>query len=446
MAKKGATEGDPRQHHPFTALVLERYFASKIYQVARHRDFRLMWIGAFLSFCGSWIESIAQGYLVYQLTHDKFLLGLVMFASTVPVTLFGPVAGTLADMVDKRKLLVITQGTFAAGSLFLAVATYMHFVQYWHIVTVALILGTVNTIDMPARQSIVSRVVPPEDLPAAIPINALTFNFARIVGPAIGGILMVAAGPQACYLVNGLSFFALIFAGLAIRADLKATKSGPQPIKDLILEGALYTFRESRLRALFILEAVISMFGLFYTAQMPAIANDMLADHSLPKAAFDAQTAKILSTCYVFVGLGAVVALVFIMSASHLKIKSTILRVATTGIGLCLVLLSFARVPAVAYLIFIFLGMAAITIFNTANTLFQMLSPERLRGRVLSMHIWALNGLGPIGIFAFGYFAEHGGLPRALLTGGLVVCLAALWGWLDRKDFEGNRPELEVAI
>ena len=168
---------------------------NKLKRVFRHRDFRLLWAGAFLSFTGSWIQTVAQGYLVYQLTHDKNLLGLVSFFGMLPVFFLGPIAGSLTDTLNKRVLLVTCQAVFALGALYLAAATYFGFVEYWQIVVVALVLGAFSAIEMPTRQSVVSRVVPVEDLPVAIPINALTFNMARLVGQAIGGFLLSLFGP-----------------------------------------------------------------------------------------------------------------------------------------------------------------------------------------------------------------------------------------------------------
>jgi MFS family permease len=401
---------------------------NKLQRVFRHRDFRLLWTGAFLSFIGSWIQTIAQGYLVYQITKSEYLLGLVSFFGMLPVTIFGLFAGSLTDTLNKRFLLVVTQAIFALGAGFLAAATYFEFVQYWHIVVVALVLGTVSAIEMPTRQSIISKVVPPEDLAVAIPINALTFNMARLVGPAIGGVLLSSFGPALCYLVNGLSFFALIFAGLAIRADLRATEREPQPIWDLVVEGALYTWRDIRLRMIFVLESVVSMFGLFYLTQIPAIADKMLG---VPETG--------LWGSYLAVGVGSVLALITVTTLSEKPVKALLLRLAITAIGAALIVLALTRSEWLAYPLFAILGFASVTMFNTCNTLFQTLSPERLRGRVLSMHIWALSGLGPFGVWGFGFIAQSYGLRMALELGGVLVLLAALYGWIYRRGLEGVR-------
>src|SRR6185503_6799060 len=242
----------------------------------RHRDFRLLWFGAFLSFTGSWIQTTAQGWFVYQLTGDPTMLGLIVFCNQIPVSIIGPFAGALADVMNRRVVLVCCQLTFCIGSLFLAAAIHYGFIHYWHIILVASIGGIAGAVEMPTRQSIVSRVVPAEDLASAIPLNALTFNIPRVLGPAVGMYIYSLFGPQLCYLINGISFFGLIFAVLAIKADLRAVSREPQPIIDLVMEGVRYTFRNARLKRLFMWEAIVSTFGLFYLALMPAIAVDLL--------------------------------------------------------------------------------------------------------------------------------------------------------------------------
>jgi len=249
---------------------------------------------------------------------------------------------------------------------------------------------------------------------------------ARLVGPALGGILLSTMGAAACYLVNALSFFALIFAGLAIKADLTATSREPQPMMDLIFEGALYTFREVRLRTLFILECSVSVFGLFYITQIPAFLDKLLKidTHRLWES-------------YLAVGIGSVIALGFIMTWSERPVRALVLRVSMTMLSLSLIALGFARSVWLAYVLFALIGCASIAIFNTCNTLFQLLSPERLRGRVLSMHVWALSGIGPFGVWGFGFIAQKFGLPFALEFGGALLCLFAAYAWIYRKGLAG---------
>ncbi len=420
MGKNDEEEPSAFTSRPPSALAA-RFYGTKAYLVFRHRDFRIIWTSAFLSFIGSWVQTVAEGYLVFSLTHRNDSLAWVFACNALPVTIFGPFAGAISDTLDRRKVLVVTQSIFALGALYLAAATYFGFVQYWQILVVASILGLVNAVDMPTRQAIISKVVPAEDLPAAIPINAMTFNLARLIGPAIGGALNVAVGPAACYLVNGLSFIALIFAALAIRTDLRAMKREAQPITDLVREGFLYTMRDRRLRALFYLESAVSLFGLFYITQMAAVVAQMIHP-----GAPDAVIKPALGLAYSSVAVGSVTALVLVTSVSHRPIKRHVLRISVTIMGIGLLILSQLRVEWMFYVIFAVIGMSAITIFITCNTLFQTLSPERLRGRVLSMHVWALSGVGPFGTIGFGYLAQQTSLRVAFVVGGALLLLVAV--------------------
>jgi predicted MFS family arabinose efflux permease len=299
-------------------------------------------------------------------------------------------------------------------------------VQYWHILLVAIVNGLVATIEMPARQSTISRIVPPEDLAAAIPLNAVTFNLARVVGPAIGGVLLASFGAQVCYVVNGLSYLALIFALMAVRADLSASAREPQPMKDLLFEGMLYTFRDVRLKTLFVLESLVSACALFYIALMPAITRGMLG-----------LGAKGLGNAFTSVGIGAILGLMVVTRLADLPIKAVLVRGAMTLMGASMLALSWTRSPGVAFLLFAFMGFAAVTQFNVTNTLFQMLSPDRLRGRVLSMHIWALAGVGPFGTLFFGWLSSVTSVPLALRTGGCLILAAAVCAWARPRGLDG---------
>jgi MFS family permease len=391
-----------------------------------YRDFRLLWTGSFLSFTGSWIQNVAQGWLVYELTHNKASLGLVSFLGMVPVSFFGPFAGSFADMFNNRRVLIATQTIFALGALFLMAAVHFDFVQFWHILVVAVVVGFAGCIEMPTRQSIVSSVVPPHVIPKAVPFNAMTFNLARILGPAIGAVLLANFGAQFCYGVNGLSYIFLILAAMAIRTNLKAVSREPQPMKDLLFEGWLYTFRDKRLKMLFIMETIVATFGLFYISQIPAIVYEML---HLGKAE--------IGYAMSFVGAGAITGLLLLTRLSHRPLKALIVRLAMTVMGLGLIVLGVSSSAALAFPMLAIVGVAGIMQFNTTNTLFQLLSPEHLRGRVLAMHVWALSGVGPFGVLFFGWLASITDLHVALIAGGCCVLAGAIWGWLNRGALTG---------
>lgn len=400
---------------------------SKFYRAFRHRDFRLIWMGAFLSFIGSWINNVGEGVLVYDMTGSKERLALMSFCAMVPVTILGPFAGSYVDKMNKRALLVWCQVLLGLSAFTIAYLSWSKLLKVEHLFIIAGINGIVSCFEMPARQATISTVVPKEDLAIAIPFQGLTFNLARVFGPALAALLLAHFKVEACYIVNGFSFLALIFAVLTIRADLSAKADTASPMFDLILEGLRYTWMEKRLRMLFLLETGISFFSLFYLAQMPAIAKDMLG--------MGREGVGIVTTA---VGVGAILALVVTTKTADRNVKGWLIRSSVTTAAIGIFLLSFVHTIWAAIPVLILLGLSNVTIFNTCNSLFQLIAPERLRGRVISMHIWALSGIGPLGIYPFGWLAEHMGLPFALRLSAGFTIMIAVRGWARRLSLEAK--------
>lgn len=357
-----------------------------------------------------------------------------------PVSILGPFAGTLADTIDRRKLLIAAQSIFALSALTLAVAANNVPGQtlLYMIYVIATINGIVGAFEMPARQSVISKVVPPEDLAAAVPLNAMTFNFARVIGPAIGGLLLENFGAQACYLANGLSYSCLIVAAMKIRTDLSAEAREPQPIGDLLFEGMKFTFRDVRLKTLFIMETIVSGFGLVYLSQMPGFVTDVLKLGE-----------RGLGFAMTSIGIGAITGLVITTGYANTHRKGRMVGAAMFSMGFALLLLSFVR----GWPVFVCLAVAggsAIMQFNTTNALFQTLSPARLRGRVIAMHVWALAGMSPIGSLLFGWIANvtrvkgvdsvTQGIPLILLLGGVIILAGATWGFFVRDRLRNLEP------
>lgn len=404
---------------------------SKFYRVFRHRDFRLLWFGAFFSFVGSWIQIVGQGFLVYEITGSKEKLALISFCASIPVTFLGPFTGGFVDAINKRLILVGSQVFFAVTAILIALLVHFNALRVEHLVIVALLNGVVSAFEMPARQSVFGLSVPKEDLPVAIPFQGLTFNLARVVGPAIGGFLLTRFSAEACYWANGVSFLALICAGLAIKVDLSSKNSSDSSVMDLIVEGFKYTVRDERLKMLLYLDILISLGSLFYLAQVPAIAKDILGEE---KAG--------IGHVYMAFGIGSVVALMITAKTADLHIKGILIRVAVTLMGVCLLIVSYTRSLWIAYPFLLLLGLSSIIIFNTCNSLFQMIAPERLRGRVVSMHIWAMNGVGPLGTYAMGWLADKFTLAPILRLGGVMTLFIAAWAWSRKLYLEAqSKPE-----
>lgn len=390
----------------------------------RHSDFRWLWIGAFLSFTGSQVQNVAQGYYVYELTGDKSKLAMVMFCLLLPVSVFGPIAGVVADVLNKRTVIVVAMIVNSLGALYLGIAASFGFLQYWHILAVSVVVGFVQTFEAPTRQSIVRLVVPDEEFAMAVPAQALTFNLARVAGPAVGGLLADTFGPSVCFYLNAASFSGLVAAAFMIKADLSPVAREPQPIRDLLTEGMLYTFRNRALKTLFIMESITSL-CTFYISQMPAIAKSMLG-----------LDARGLGYCFTSVGVGAVAGLVSLAAVSQRPIKPFIARTSMIVVAVGLGLLSITRSPWLAFPVLGAIGFGTIVQFNTTNTLFQLMSPPHLRGRVLSMHMWALAGLAPVGILVFGLIAEHVSLPIALASGSALAAIGSLWAIVHRHHVQ----------
>ncbi|MBI5707026.1 MAG: MFS transporter [Armatimonadetes bacterium] len=402
-------------------------------RIFRHRDFAVLWTGALLSFFGSSIQTLAQGWFVYDLTGDKSKLALVMFFNFLPISLIGPFMGAVADMVDKRKALIACQLVFASTALFLGLATAFKFVTYEQILAMALINGVVQSIEMPTRQSIVGRVVPFDEMPKAVPIQAMTFNIARIAGPLVGGYLLSWYGVSFCYFANTFTYTALIFAVLAIRADLRAHTREPQPIKDLITEGARYTWGNKGLRVLFILEASVAAFGLQYVMLMPALARDLwhLDERGLGRVTG-------------LIGVGAILGLLMVANIPKLTLRVQAIRTAITLMGVALITLGLTNVVWLSYAMVFVAGMCTLVQFNTTNTLFQVLSPPRLRGRVLAMHMWGLTGLSPFGSLFFGWLAQRSSIHVSLVSGGILVLVCSLFGWSQSRVLMATAQEHEA--
>ncbi|MBA4293657.1 hypothetical protein C0431_11900 [bacterium] len=413
----------------FMSGPLERAYAFiqswPAFRVFRHRDFRLLWFGALISFTGAQVQMVAQGAYVYDLTGKKTALGLVAFFSMIPVTILGPFSAVLVDMLDRRKILITTSVILMIATVFNATAASIGTLTFVQILAIALIGGLVQTVEPTSRQTIVREVVGEDDLAAAVPLQAMTFNLARTIGPAIGGILTAAFGIAVCFWVNAVSYIAILYAAIALKTVVPPGARRGQPIKDLIFEGMLFTWRDSSLRTLFLMEGTLSLFGVPYIFQMPAIAADQLG---LDPAG--------LGICYSAIGIGALTGLVTIATISNRPFKTRIVGIAMFTFGLALTTLAFTKSIYFAAPLFFVTGFCQIAQFNTTNTLFQLLSPQALRGRVLSMHLWAIAGLAPLGNLLIGGLGDLIGLTPALAFGGTAVFLGTIIAFFNRKQLK----------
>lgn len=383
---------------------------SATFAAMRHRNFRLYAIGMLVSMAGAWMQIIAQGWLVYQISRSESTLGLVGFASAIPALIVGPWAGVVVDRVSKRKILMVTQVGAMVCALVLAALTFSGVVQVWHILILAIAIGTVNAIDNPTRQAFVVEMVGREDLPNAIALNSMIFNSARIIGPAFGGILLAAVGAAWCFLLNGLSFLAVIVALMAMELTPHESRVLVESPWEQFRDGMSYVRDNATIRTLLLQSLIFSVFGFSYSTVLPAYVDEVL---NVGAAAYGMIQA--------ISGVGAVTAAYLIARYGNQVPRGRLL----VGAALCFppVLFAFAwsRSLTLSLGLAFFLGVGFLTQFALMNTLLQTNVEDGLRGRVMSLYTLTFNGFAPFGNLGVGVVSDHWGLSPALALSAVLT-------------------------
>ena len=381
----------------------------------RSPAFRRYWVGAFLSFVGSWIQNVAQSWLVYELTRSEFLLGMVGFASGLPMLFLAPVGGALADRWNRRNILLITQSLFALSALALATLTYTGLIRYEYILAIALLNGLVLTVDLPTRQSLVAHLVPRADLANGIALNAAAFHTARILGPAIGGLLLEWVGAAPCFLVNALSFSAILLALLSLRVQPSTDGRAPTGILQSLREGVAFVRARRGLMLLWVNVLVLSTFGLSYLVLLPVFAAEVL------------QVGKTgLGQLYTFAGVGSLAGLLLTARLSGEVPRSWLVIVAVNGFAWSVIGFALTTHPLVAKGLLVLAGMFGVMQLVSTNTALQTAAPDYLRGRVVSLHTWAINAPAPFASLLIGKLAQLWGAPTAVAVSTSVCALFAV--------------------
>ena len=388
------------------------------FQALRHRNFRLFFFGQGTSLAGTWMQSVAQGWLVLQLTNSPYYVGLVSALGTLPVLLVSLPAGVFADRSHKRRVVTITQCLSMVQAFAIAALIWMHRVELWHIAAAAVFLGLVNAVDIPTRQSFIVEIVGKDDLMNAIALNSSVFNAARIVGPAIGGVLIGSVGIAACYFLNGVSYLAVV-AGLLL---MRMPPWVPPPVAGDGLarfrEGARYIVGDRRVRALVLNTALLSIFGFPYIVLMPVFARDVLH-----------VGATGLGFLMAAMGVGAVISALGVAAFGQRLAKGRVVAWAAPAFGVAVTAFAMTRWFPLALAILLLSGGAMIANNAVTNTLLQTVVPDGLRGRVMGAYAFVFVGMAPIGAFQAGWLAEHVGVQVAVAAGGLVCVVASLVLW-----------------
>jgi MFS family permease len=380
----------------------------------RHRNYRLWFWGQMVSLFGTWMQITAQGFLIYELTHSSAYLGLVGFAAGLPSWFFMPYGGVVADRISRRTLLLITQTSMMIPAFLLAALTFLGIVRPWQIILLAFLLGVANAFDAPARHAFVPEMVGRDDLTNAIALNSTIFNSATAVGPAVAGITYALAGPAWCFMVNGLSFGAVIAALSLMRLERLARAAPLTSSFYDLKEGVRYVLGHKTIRNLIGLVIVTSLFGVSFIVLLPAWAVKIL--HG------DATTNGYM---YSARGAGALIGALVIASLGRFDFRGRLLTLGSLVFPGLILAFAWIRWLPLTLVVLIGNGAAAILIFNLANALIQMLVRDELRGRVMGLYSLTFFGFLPIGALWIGVIAQHFGETVAVLVNGgilLVIC------------------------
>ena len=390
---------------------------SATFAALRYPNYRRWFTGQVLSLGGSWMQSVAQGWLVYQMTGSSLALGAITAAGTIPTIFLMLPAGAITDRVSNRRLLMVTQVVMMISALLLAALTGLDVLQVWQIAALALVSGIAQSFDAPARLAITPKLVDDRaDLQNAIAMNSMMFNLARVGGPAIGGLVLASMGATWCFLINGLSFLAVLIAlaGMKLPDDTGKPRSDRRIIAE-IGDGLRYVWQQPVVRTLVALVGVTSLFGLSYAVLLPAYATDVLK--------LDAKGYGLLNAA---VGIGALTGSLSVASLSRWKSKGLQLTVGSLAFPLALLCFAATRSYLLALFCLAGAGMSFVIQNATANTIIQLSVPDALRGRVMSVYTLFFFGSTPVGAMFAGAVAQRWNSTVAIVLGASVTLAFAL--------------------
>jgi MFS family permease len=396
---------------PFTRIV-----SAPLWRSLRHRNYRLYLTGQLVSVCGTWMQQVAQSWLIYRLTGSATLLGLVGFATQIPVFALGPIAGVIIDRYSPHRVTVLTQSAALVQALLLAVLTLMGWIQPMHIILLGFVLGLVSAFDMPARQALVNQMVEAKDLSNAVGLNSSMINAARIVGPGLAGIVVAGLGEGVCFAINAVSYLAVIAALLAMKLPERPAQSVQQlSIGHSLIEGLRYTLATTPIRDVLLLLGLVGFMGMPYMILMPVFAAQV------HKGGADA-----LGLMLGAVGLGALIGALFLAQRQTVLGLGRIIVVATLGFGLGLMTFTVAQVFWLSLLLLMLVGSGWMVMIAASNTVLQTLADDEMRGRVMSLFSMMLVGMAPFGSLLAGWLADRIGAPLVVAIGGGFCAVASL--------------------
>jgi MFS family permease len=387
------------------------------FRALAHRNFRLFWWGQLISVIGTWMQSVAQGWLMHRLTGSAFMLGVLGFAQFLPVMFLSLWAGVVADRMDKRRLILATQSLALIQAAALATVVTLGVVQPWMVVCLALVFGVVNAFDLPARQSFLIEMVGKEDLPNAIALNSAAFNAARVLGPAVAGVVMATAGEGACFWLNAVSYLAVLVTLLMM--DLTphvADRVAGQDAFSKLREGVDYALGTRQIRNLLLLLGLTAGLGFQYMVLLPVYAREIL--HA------SARAYGLMVSAF---GLGSLLSAVVMTRQQDRQALRRNLLIGLGSAGLGMGVFAWSRVLPLTLAMGFLAGFGLILFVASTNTMLQLTTEDRFRGRIMSLYTLMFIGTAPIGSLLCGWIAQQVGAPVATSVSAMVLLMGALW-------------------
>ena len=419
---------------------MKRYFLlgvnASTLRSLRHRSYKIYFFSQLLSQTGSWAQSIAQSWLVYRLTGSAATLGLLSFAEQLPAFLLGPLAGVVCDRANLRWLIALGQALLTVQAIALAFLTLTHHVQTWHVFVLAVFSGLVNSFDIPARQTVLVDLVKKEDIPNAIALNSSLYNTARVIGPALAGLVIGAWGEGFCFAFNALTFLPMIVGLGFINLRHRPKLAQPPAIFRSFQQGISFVWHNESIRRVLCLSYATCFAGFSFLVLMPVMV----------KVVFKGD-ARLLGILMSITGVGAVLgSLVLASRAATARIEPVIIL---SGFVFSLLLVAFGATHSMFFSIPLLaaLGFFMVSQMASSNTLIQMKAPEALRGRILSIYFMGFTGFSPLGAVLAGHLANRIGAPLTIILSGAACSLAMVWFKLGFRPMplEQIQPSYEAA-
>ena len=415
----------------------------------RHRNFQLFFAGQLISLIGTWMQTVAQSWLVYRLTKSGVLLGSVGFASQIPVFLVAPLGGIAADRMNRQRVVIATQTASMVLAFVLAALTLSHAVDHrvWLIFVLAALLGVVNAFDIPGRQSFLVDMVGKEDLMNAIALNSSMFNGARVIGPAVAGVLVARLGEGWCFFANGVSYIAVIAGLMMMNVHSPARAIGASPFEH-IKEGFRFVNDTAPIRALLLLLGIVSATGMPYVVLMPIFADKVLRQGGQELASLIGSHdlgAVRLGILMGAAGVGALLGALTLAVRSGVKGLSKWVTVCCAGFGGSLVLFSMSKSFWLSVFLLLPVGYFIMLQMASSNTLIQVMVPDALRGRVMAVYSMMFMGLAPLGALMGGALSDRLGAPLTVAIGGLAAVAGSVWFGKQLPQIRGEARKLILA-